>query len=310
MIDNVRMALEFGNTMVVVVAVDATSVHARVTENRALPGIRPHDVARNTVVNRRSALLPASTVREVVSSLVLVDVRSFKHLAGRQVVHLHVRTVAHRSILRIVQLDNVKVVRIRTAIAFATAPRHVSRAVVINKDTRVKAPGNAIATDDAATTDKLILALAHSVCPRTFNRRRLDVANAAATAIREHNIERAVVDSNARSPNVVNAIYFAGIVNNAVVCPVLHIPTAECIKGVNLVAIGIVRSRVIGVGDDVEIIIICGSAGVGQVVIGRNRVVSESAYSKARHQSKHRCFLKQFHEHSLGLTIHRQPIWF
>ena len=235
MIHHVGMPLEFGNAMVVVIAVDAPAVHARVAKNRALPGVRPHYVIRHAVVDGRRPLLPAGTVREVIIVSVLVDVRSLKHLAGREVVHLHVRTVTHRGILRIVQLDDIEVVGIRAAIAFATAPRDVGRAVVIDKDTRVKAPGNAIAADNAATADKLVLALAHGVCPRTIDARRLDVANTAATAIGEHDVERAVMDRDAGRPNSADTIHLARIVNDAVIGPVLHILAAETIKSKDLV---------------------------------------------------------------------------
>ena len=188
MVHHIGMSLEFGNAMVVVVAVDATAVHARVAENRSLPGVGAHGACADTIINRRSPLLPTGTVREVVLAIVLVDVRCLKHLAGREVVHLHVATVTHRCILRIVQLDNIEVVGIRAAIAFATAPCDIGGAVVIDKDTWVEAPRNAIAANDATATDKLVLALAHGVCPRTIDARRLDVANAAATAIGEHDV--------------------------------------------------------------------------------------------------------------------------
>ena len=235
MINNVRMALEFGNTMMVVVAVDAPAVHARVTKDRALPSVGTHYVIRCAIVNRRSALLPTSTIREVVCTLVLMDVRRFEHLAGRQVVHLHVRAIAHRSVLGIVQLHNIKVVCIRAAVAFATAPRHVSRAVVINEDARVKTPRDAIAADNATTTDKFVLALAHSVFPRAINAGSLDITDTAATAIREHDIERAIVNSDTRRPNSADTVHLAGIVNDAEVGPVLHILATETIKSKNLV---------------------------------------------------------------------------
>ena len=214
-----------------------------------------------------------------------MDVRRLEHLAGRQVVHLHVRAVTHRCILRVVQLDNVKVVGIRTAGAFAATPRHVGRTVVIDKDARVKAPGNAIAADNAAATHQFVLALAHGVCPRAVNCRGLDVTNATATAIGEHNVERTVMHRDAGRPDVVNAVHLACIVNNAVIGPVLHILAAECIEGVNLVAIGICGRRVVGVRNDVEVFIVGSGTGVSQVMISRNRVVGKTKHGKARHKA-------------------------
>ena len=122
MVHHVGVSLELGNAMVVVVAVDATAVHARVAKDGTLPSVGAHGACANTVVDGRRPLLPTGTVREVVLAIVLVDVRGLEHLAGREVVHLHVATVTHRGILRIVQFHDIEVVGIRAAIAFATAP--------------------------------------------------------------------------------------------------------------------------------------------------------------------------------------------
>ena len=269
MVHHVRMALELGNTVMVVVAVDAPAVHARVTKNGSLPGVRARHAVRNTVVDRRSATLPAGTIREVVGTLVLMDVRRFEHLALRQVVHLHVRAVAHRGVLGVVQLHDVEVVGIRAAIAFATAPRNVGGTVVIDKDTRVKAPRDAIAADKAAAANKLGLAVTHGIFPRSIDRRGLDITDTAATAIGEDDIERAAlgVHGDTGSPNSANAVYLTGIVNNAEVGPVLHILAAETVQGVNLVVRSVGRCRVIGVRDDVEILIVGGSTRVSQVMV-------------------------------------------
>ena len=122
----------------------------------------------------------------------------------------------------------------------------------------------------AAATNQLSLSTANSIRPRAIDTGSLDVADTTATAIREHDVKRSTlgVHRYTGSPNSTDAIHLAGVVNDAEVGPVLHIFTAEAIKSINLVSIGICRSRVVGVRDDIEIFIVRSGPWVSQIMVG------------------------------------------
>ena len=275
MISHIPVPLEFGNAMmVVVVRIDVLAANVRVPHEDSLVLVRAHRVLGHTVGNTQIG----RTVREVVVAFVLVDVRSFHRL---RTTNLQVRLGADIEALHIlIQLVNVKdivvVVCCRAAVAFATAKRKVTRAVVIEENCRVKAPANAIAVGNAATpvVDKLLVAR-NRVRPRACNAIGTDKADTATTTIREHNVKSVVVRiyRNTGRPNITDTVNLAGIVNDAEVGPVLHILRAETVKGLDIIAIGIRCSRVIRIGNDVEISIIGGSTRVCQIVITRNRVI-------------------------------------
>jgi hypothetical protein len=82
-----------------------------------------------------------------------------------------------------------------------------------------------------------------------------------------------------------NAIHLTGIINNAVIGPVLHILTAECIKCKNLIIFGIMRSRVVRVRNDVKIFVISCRTRVSQIVISRNRVIGQAKRGKTSNQT-------------------------
>ena len=47
----------------------------------------------------------------------------------------------------VLQLEDIKVILILATIALVTPPRHLGLSVIVNKDFRIKAPGNTITAD-------------------------------------------------------------------------------------------------------------------------------------------------------------------
>ena len=290
MVSHVPVALEFCNAMVVIIVrIDVLAVNIRVPHEDTLVFVRTHRVLGHAVGNAQIR----RTVREIVITLILVDVRGFHRLrAANLQFRLGTGIKALHILVELVNIEDIVViVPSRASIAIATAKCKVARAVVIEENRRVKAPANAVAVGNATApvVDEFLVAR-DRVCPRSCNTVGPDEADTAATAIREHNVKSVVirVHRNARRPDIANAIDLAGIVNDTEVCPVLHILGAETVKGLDIIAIGIRCSRVIRVGYDIEISIIGSGTRVRQIVVTRNWVVCKRAHTKARQQARHR----------------------
>ena len=284
MVGNVPVALEFGNAMVVVVVrVDVLPVDVRVTHEYSLVFIGTHRVLGHAVGNTQVC----RTVRQVIVALVLMDVRSFHRLrAANLQVSLGTHVKALHVLVELVDVKNVVIVVVRRAAIAATATeREVARTVVIKEDCRVKAPADAVAVRNTATpvVDELLVAR-NGVRPGAGNAVGADEANAATTAIGEHDVKPVIVGvhRNAGCPDIADTVNLAGIVNDTEVGPVFHVLGAETVEGLDVVAVGIVRSRVVGVGDDVEVRIVGSGTRVCQVVITRNRVVGQTKSGKPR----------------------------
>ena len=288
MVGNVPVALEFGNAMVVVVVrVDVLPVDVRVTHEYSLVFIGTHRVLGHAVGNTQVC----RTVRQVIVALVLMDVRSFHRLRATNLqVSLGAHIKALHVLVELVDVENVVIVVVRRAAIAATATeREVARTVVIKEDCRVKAPADAVAVRNTATpvVDELLVAR-NRVRPGAGNAVGADEANAATTAIGEHDVKPVIVGvhCNAGCPDIADTVHLAGIVDNAEVGPVLHVLGAETVEGLDVVAVGIGCRRVIGVRDDVEVRIVGSGTRIRQVMIGGNRVIRISRCGKAKQSQR------------------------
>ena len=292
MVGNIPVALELGNAMVVIVVrVDVLTVNVRVAHEDSLVGVGAHGAIRHTVGNTQIG----RTVREIVLVFVLVDVRSFHRLRAANLQgSLRAHIEALHILVKLVDIEDVViVVGCRAAIAATATESEVARTVIIEEDGRVEAPTDTVAVRNTATpvVDQL-LAARNGVGPRASNAVGTDKADTATTAIGEHDVESAIigVHRNTGSPDIADTFHLAGIVNDTEVGPVLHVLGTESVKGLDVVAIGIVHGRIVRVGDNVEIGIIGSGTRVGQVMICGNRIVCQAKRGKTRHQAG--CFPK------------------
>ena len=212
-------------------------------------------------------------------------------------------------LVKLVDVENIVVVIVcRALVTATTTKREVALAIVIEEDSRVEAPTDAIAVRKTATpVVNELLTARNRVRPGAGNAVGANKANTATTAIGEHNVKSVIIGihGNTGSPDIADTVDLTGIIDNAEVGPVLHILRAETVEGLDVVTIGVCHSRVVRVGDDVEVGIIGSGTRVRQVVVARNRIIGKGCRGKNAHGSQsdlsHTISL---HRH---IPVHKKP---